>query len=167
MAYNKGPYVFGWVILIIGAALLLNHWHSIELDWTSVLMIIGIALFVAGLLKHDHGAVFPGTLLFLLGLLFYLKANHVIWIPWWELWPVIILCIGVAFLIHFIIDPKRKGGLFPGLVLIAVGFLFLFAPFCWFDIIVWVRKLWPVILIIMGLHLIYKSNKDRRIDESS
>jgi hypothetical protein len=162
VSHHRRPYIFGWIIVIIGALLLLNHWFTIELDWTSVLMVIGIAFLVAGLLKRDHGTVFPGMLCLLLGLLFYLKANHVIWIPWGELWPVIILCIGVAFLIQFIVDPKRKGGLLPGLVLLAVGFLFLFTPFCWFDIIYWIGKLWPVLLILVGLYLIFKSEKGRR-----
>ena len=85
MSNHRRTHVFGWIILIIGALLMFNHWHHIHFDWTAVLMIIGVVFLVAGLLRRDHGAVFPGTFLFLLGLLFYLKENHILWMPWWEM----------------------------------------------------------------------------------
>ncbi len=165
MANRGRTRTFGWIVLIIGTILLVSHYHPISLDWTAVLMIIGIGLFVAGILQKDHGAVFPGTFLFLFGLLFSLKNSRIILMDWWELWPVILLLLGIAFLAHYIFDTDRKGRLLPGILLIAIAFLLLFVPFCWYDIFYWVSKLWPVILIITGLYLIIKSTRRRKNDE--
>jgi len=155
---NKAP-ILGWILLLVGGFLLLTHWYPITLNWTTLLMILGIGLFLIGVFHRDHGAVFPGTFLFLLGLLFYLRENYILITSWWNVWPLIILSIGVAFLILYIFEPDRKGVLFPGVILIAIGLIFLFVPWslCWWEFIYWIGKLWPLILIVVGLHLILKS----------
>ena len=164
MSHRNPTPLLGWILLIIGALLLLNHWHPFDLSWMTLLMILGLGLFVAGVLQRDHGAIFPGTFLFLLGLLFYLKEHSVFYTPWWHLWPLILLCLGISFLMLYIFEPARRGTMIPGAVLIIVGFVFLFFPYSWNDIIYWFGKLWPVLLIILGLHLIIKAARRSRAE---
>lgn len=155
---NRVP-IFGLILISIGVLLFLHQWHHIYLDWTTILMLIGAALFAAGLFQRDRGAVFPGTFLFLLGLVFYIDKYEYFLFSWWEWWPVVLLCLGIAFLVHFVFNPSRKGALIPGIILIVLGLLFLYAPLCWYDLFYWVAKLWPILLILLGIYLIVKSLK--------
>lgn len=159
MHHRTRTVTLGWILLLIGGLLLLNHWYPISLDWTTFLMILGIALFLIGLVQRNHDPVLPGTLIFFVGLLFYLKAHTFIVISWWQIWPLLTICVGIAFLVHFILNPEQKGFLFPGPLLIIMGFFFLFFPWSWWcwEITYWFGRLWPVILIIVGIYLILKS----------
>lgn len=164
MSDRRRPAALGWILLIIGVLLLLSYWYPISFNWMTLLIVLGIGLFIVGTLQRDHGAIFPGTFLFLLGLLFYLREHTLIHTPWWHLWPLIILSLGVAFVMLYIFDPARKGALFPGLFLIVLAFVFLFFPWSWYEILYWIGKLWPVILIFLGLHLILKSVRREKVE---
>jgi uncharacterized membrane protein HdeD (DUF308 family) len=162
MFHRSRTPVIGLILIAIGVLLFLHQWHRIHFDWTTILMLIGALLFVAGVFQRDRGAVLPGTFLFLLGLVFYLDKYEFMLFAWWERWPVVLLCLGIAFLVHFIFNPSRKGALIPGIILIIIGLLFLYAPFCWYDLFNWTAKLWPILLILLGIYLIVKSLKRNR-----
>jgi len=120
-------------------------------------MAIGVGFFLAGIFHRDRGAVFPGTFLFLIGLLFFLNDQDLILLPWWRLWPLFPLFLGVAFINLCIFDPGRKRALFPGIFLIIFAFIFLLLPGSWNELFYWAGKLWPIVLIIIGLHILWKS----------
>ena len=110
-------------------------------------------------------AVFPGTFFFLMGLFFYFKEHHIFIAPWWDFWPFILLALGIAFVMQFLFDPDHKGGLIPGIILIAIAFWFLYFPWGWHDILhglAWFGNIWfPALLIIGGFYIIVKSLKNR------
>lgn len=160
---KRGHATFGWILVIIGGILLFHHWDILQLDWMTFLMALGVGLFIAGALQRDHGAVFPGTFIFLLGLLFYLKDRYIITAPWWDLWPLIILILGISFVTLYIFSPKRRDALWPGLILIVVAFLLMFVPWCWYDIFYWIGRLWPVLLIAAGILIILESQRRRKL----
>lgn len=162
--YSSRTATLGWILVIVGALLLLNHWHPypwerwyFTLNWITVLIILGVGLFIAGVFREDHGAVFPGTLLFLTGLMFYLKGRDVIYLPWWRLWPLFLMILGVSFISLCIFEPRRKNALLPGFILIGLAFFFLFFPWSWDELFYWTGKLWPVLLIVIGLGILWKS----------
>lgn len=151
----------GIILVLIGGLLLLHHWFPFVLNWAAFLIILGIVFILLGISRRDHGAVFPGTFLFLIGLLFYLKSQGLIYLPWWQIWPLFALFLGVAFLALCVFDPQRRYAFFPGIFLVALAFLLLLFPWSWDKIFYWISKLWPVILIIIGLRLLWKAkNKE-------
>ncbi|TKJ39080.1 hypothetical protein CEE37_11705 [candidate division LCP-89 bacterium B3_LCP] len=162
MTPHKHSPILGWILLILGGILLFHHWDIFRLDWINILIILGIGLFLIGIFQKSHTAVFPGTFLFLLGLLFYLQDSYVIRGGWSELWPLILLFLGVAFITLYIFNPADRGALWPGIILIAISFFFLFFPWSWFDIACWVSNLWPILLIIAGLLIIRESRQKNR-----
>ncbi|MBU1652657.1 hypothetical protein KKA00_10585 [bacterium] len=163
MSHRRHSGVFGWVLLILGIVLILNHWYRWHIEWTTILMILGAGIFLAGVINKDRGAVFPGTFFFLLGLFFYFKEHHIFIAPWWDFWPFILMALGIAFVVQFLFDPLRKGGLVPGVILIAIAFWFLFSPWGWENIvfgIAWFGNVWfPALMIICGIYIIIQSVK--------
>jgi hypothetical protein len=160
MSERKHTSVFGWILLVIGGALILNHWFDLDFEWSTLVMILGGLIFTAGLLSRDHGAVLPGSFLFLTGLFFILKEHRRILLPWWDFWVLILLALGIAFVVHFIVEPGRKGRLLPGVVLIVVAFVILYSPWTLYDFfqtVFWLWHLWPLVLVILGIHLIVKA----------
>ncbi len=164
MSQRNHTGVLGWILLIVGGALILNSGFDLDIELTTLVMILGGVIFFAGVISRDHGAVFPGTFLFLTGLFFVLKDHRYILLPWWDLWVLIILALGISFVVHFLFDPERKGRLLPGVVLITAAFIFLYSPWTitdFFQAVFWLWHLWPLALIILGIHLIVKAVRER------
>jgi hypothetical protein len=99
---------------------------------------------------QSFAGVFPGLVLVLLGVLFLLSQYGYLQGEWWQYFLV---GLGVIFVIlawvqHLGQDSgwPRLGLIFTGLLLIAIGLLFLFDPNNW----------WPLLLIAAGLVLIIR-----------
>ena len=85
-----------------------------------------------------------GLLLVMLGALFLLNNLEVIYISNW--WPVVLLGLGVAFLLGWVIDRGQTGLLLPSAILIILGCQF------WF-----LHASWPIYILApaVGFWLIY------------
>ena len=73
-----------------------------------------------------------------------------------DYWPVFPIAFGIAFLIQAVLGQKDWALLVPGVLLLFVGSAFLaknLGFFFWYDIL----EFWPVILIVIGTLLIFKS----------
>jgi hypothetical protein len=96
--------------------------------------------------RRAFSGIFPGLLLILLGVLFFLTTQGTLsWNRWWQYFLV---GLGAIFLIEAIVryatGSERGfslGRIIAGLVLISVGASFLFNMVTW----------WPIILIVVGL----------------
>jgi len=96
-------------LIFIGLFFLLQSFHIIHWDemWPLFLMGIGCLLFFSALGKRDKGAVFPGTILILVGLFFFLWRYYD---PHWfmdELWPAFPFIVGFAFFVLFLFNPRE------------------------------------------------------------
>lgn len=161
MPRGKRTSFFGWILLVAGIVLFCNYWFALSFNWITLIILLGIGLFLTGIFQRDHGGIFPGTFILLTGLTFNFQECGFIRQSWWELWPLIILFLGVAFITLFIFDPARRGAIIPGILLIAIAFFFLYSPWNWFEIFYYIHRFWPVLLIILGISLIVKSFSSR------
>jgi hypothetical protein len=158
MPPKRFPALLGWVLLLLGAILLLDRWQPHLLGWSTIMISLGVALIYLGVAR-DRGAIFPGTFLFLIGVLNLLRSEGVLDIPWSLTWPLILMALGVAFVTLFISDPDRRGALPPGLIIITMAFIFLRFPEFWDTLWDFVGTWWPVILVLIGLRLLYSSRQ--------
>lgn len=155
----------GFVLLLAGIILLLDRWQPVLLGWNTLLIALGVALLVVGA-RRDRTAILPGTFLFLLGVLLLVKQQHLIYIPWWQTFPLIVLALGVSFVVLYLFDPLRKSILIPGVLLIAGSLIYLKFPYIWEDILNWVRRCWPILLVFVGLRLIWSSTRSPKKNAS-
>ncbi len=82
----------------------------------------------------------------------------------WELWPLLLIFVGVGHLIR----PPRSRQPVSGIILILLGFIFLGNTLGWFYFNF--SQLWPVFLIFVGLAMIGKRSwkvADETIDTES
>ena len=153
----------GIILIGFGAYFLLNQWHLPFLNAfrspPTLLIIIGIALFIQAIFAKDYGNLFPAVLLFGLGIHFHFRTQF----TWWpQGWAVYTFIFGAALLVRYY--KERKDGLIIGIILVAVSLLnFFYQSFQvltgkLFDMI---GNLWPLLLIIGGIYLIF-SQKDRK-----
>lgn len=91
---------------------------------------------------------FIGLLLVLVGI-FVLVAQFTGWhISWGNLWPFILIFIGLMMLLRI---DKEKGVIFPSIVLIGVGLIFVVSESQVFGPGVDLGMLWPLFVIVPGL----------------
>jgi hypothetical protein len=146
----------GWILIAIGLFFLLQYILEWEFYWAAVLMVLGAVVFVHAAVTRNHRGVFPGTLLLLLGLFFLLMEVGVLEDSMEDLWPLILIILGVSFVMAFLFQPREWGHLIPGGILIVIGLLF----FLWnYRFISWrtmdnIFHWWPVILVILGVWLL-------------
>jgi len=158
---RKPDRLIGWLLLLVGAFLLLDHWYPHLFGWYTILIALGAALLIRAA-RRDRGVAFPGAFLLLLGLFFLLKETDFIYIPWWQNWPMILLITGISFVVLFAFDTTKRGSLIVGSTLILMAFIFLTNPYRWEDILDWIGDWWPLILIIIGLNIIWKAGWGRK-----
>lgn len=85
-------------------------------------------------------------MLIVLGIIFLLP-NFTSW-RFDELWPLLILAVGITFLVGFLGNRGNYGLLMPATILIVVGFLFLYAEsYGWGHM----AELWPIFMIAPGI----------------
>jgi len=149
----------GIVLIVIGLLLLLKQLDIFLFDWSvlwpSLVILLGIFFFVR--MPRDRGAVFPGVLFFLSGLLFLAKN-----LGWYEpyidvsIGGMLIIILGLAFVALYVVQPENWGLLIPAGLFLFFGFII------WADrvgIIDWytrrqILRLWPILLILIGAGIV-------------
>lgn len=165
--YRKFP-VGGLILIVIGLVFLLESLDICSFQWSHILIILGVLFYVNAFTSMDKGAVFPGTILLLIGLLFLLKSGHILYDPWYVLWPLFPAIVGFAFIVLFIFRPGDWGLLIPGGILMLFGIIFLADNYgcIGFDPGYIISRYWPLILIVIGVKLLLDARVIRRIKES-
>ncbi|WP_096202786.1 LiaF transmembrane domain-containing protein [Bacillus sp. FJAT-45350] len=147
-------------ILLIGVGLFfllrqLNLPYVNQLfTWPSILLVIGIAFLVQSYVGRESNSLFPGWLLFLLGLHFHFLIMFSFWPNHWAMFTVI---VGLSFLMVY--SRTNKDGLIPAIILLLISALgFFYSGFIgWFQSFFHVIEgFWPIALIAVGLYLILK-----------
>jgi predicted membrane protein len=108
----SSQFVIGVVVVVIGAALLLDNLGVIPSSrdilrlWPAILVFIGLRdLFVT----RDSSRAMRGTLLLAFGTLLLLNSFDVISVSVIQLWPLFIILFGVQMLIRSLTRPENDG----------------------------------------------------------
>ncbi len=104
------------------------------------------------LAPHVTPRLFVGLVVIALGVLFALdnldlvEAGHVL-----RFWPILLVIAGLWRLVQ----PNDRGGRMFGLVPLVLGVVLLANELPWLGIDVDLDDLWPVLLVVIGLRLVY------------
>ena len=165
MSRKKAVPTLGIILILLGGLMILHHYHPFQLHWSVFIIALGAIFFLGGFFQRDKGVILPGTFLFLFGLFFYLRGQDVFYLPWWHIWQLFPLFLGIAFVTLCAFDPARKNALIPGIALICISFFLIFFPWSCFDVLYWMGKLWPIILIIIGVRLVWSATHKKKPPE--
>lgn len=162
---NGRPFIswFGIALVIIGGALLLTKLNILDVRFSTifwaVFSLFGLLSTIRGFSMNIRWKIFWGTLSFLYGLFFFLRASDLVELHGHIFLPVTFLVFGVAFLMMFLNDTKEWFFVIPALFLGGAGTLFILADldyFSYWDMYDTIHLYWPLILIILGLGFIFR-----------
>jgi len=96
--------------------------------------------------QSSHSNWMAGTFLILIGLLILLIQFD--YFDWSDLWPLLLIGIGLLFLIGFFINRTNFGLLMPAMILMIIGTLFLYMErTSWYNM----NQLWPTLVLAPGV----------------
>jgi hypothetical protein len=152
---NKGHRKVGWILIVLGAFFLCMYLFDWQFHWSVVLMVAGAVVFGYGIFSREHSGIFPGSLILLLGLFFFLRQNEVLQDSMEKLWPLILIILGFSFLLTFLFRPQDWGVLIPGGILLVIGLLFFLRNYRYVSrhTVSGILQWWPLILVIIGIRL--------------
>lgn len=107
--------------------------------------------------RQEPGLVFAGVSATLIGALFFaITLGPLEWSDLGRLWPLFVLIGGLAFLAQWLAQPNERGLLVPALLGLLVGGVAILFTLNLLGTAAGqlAAKLWPVILIVLGLGLL-------------
>ncbi|MFC2948501.1 LiaI-LiaF-like domain-containing protein [Virgibacillus sediminis] len=160
---NKRNSLIAYILIGIGIYFLFREWRlplfTDFYSWTTLLIIVGLALVIHGYTSKLYDNLFSGSLL--LGIGIHLHGNqHYQW--WIDHWGVYLLLVGLAFIIK---STKTKDGFITGLLLTSLSILLIFSIqlpewLSWIYIMSdFLENFWPLILIFIGIYLLKRKKK--------
>ena len=163
MRNRSGAILPGLLLIALGAWLLAVtlgvRLPSVATLWPVVLIVAGLAFlaqFFAGG-RRSEGLVFTGVAAALLGVFFLaITLGRLTWNDAGRLWPIYVLIGGLAFLAQWLARPGERGLLVPAVLALAVGgaTLALALGLVRADVADQIIRLWPLVLIVLGLGLL-------------
>ena len=154
MASSRQSLVPGIALIVLGLVFLIPNFTPLRPRDLWPAFVLGTGLFFYVLYLADRskfGLLMPGTILTVIGLLFFYCVFEG-WYNMRSLWPLFIIAPGLGLLMMYQFGRKEKGLLIPGSILSGIGILFL-VGFSDSDYLL------PVILIGIGILLLFQSKK--------
>jgi hypothetical protein len=158
-----GAVIPGLLLIALGAWLLAGtlglHLPGLDVLWPIILVVFGLACllqFFADARRND-GLVFTGVTSTLLGGFFLaITLGPLKWPDLNRWWPVFVIIGGVAFLAQWLARPGQRGLLVPAGLALLVGLTALGVNLGLVraDLAERITRLWPLLLIVVGLGLL-------------
>ncbi|WP_269412058.1 LiaI-LiaF-like domain-containing protein [Lentibacillus daqui] len=160
MSKTKQKSFAGYLLIGIGAYFLLRELQVPIItnfySWTTLIIIIGLALLIYSYSAKEYQHLFTGTLLLGLGIHWHGLNHYDFWIDHWAVYPLI---IGIAFIVRSL---RTKKGFWLGILFVGISIIFIFSiqlPI-WFDwvytVMDYLERFWPIVIIITGIYLLMR-----------
>ncbi len=151
--------IFGLLLLLIGAMLILSNFGVIEIVWDNLwplfLLIPGIVFELSYFIyRKDAGLLVPGGILITYGLLFLVNVNYG-WHLMDNLWPIFPLGVAIGLFQLYLFGEREKGLLIPIGILGAISLFFLINNLVFIDF----GLLAGILLVLIGIWIIFKKAK--------
>jgi hypothetical protein len=161
---NRSRLVIGILLLLLGVWFLLiqifpalGGWFNIEWSWPLIVVGVGLALLVIGLLVGNPDMIVPACVVGGIGGILYYQNATSDWISWTYLWSLIPGFVGVGLLLSALLGGRDRRDVSAGVWLIiisAVLFLIFGSIFGGLTIL---GIYWPVLLILLGVVILVRA----------
>jgi hypothetical protein len=163
---------FPVLLILIGAAMLLQRLHVVWVGWPALLWTLvaaggGIKLY-NGLALKSRGGVFWGLFWFVLGGACLLRALDAVWLDPGIVVSGLFLVTGAGMLLMFLVSPGTWYLLVPAVCFLIVGGAVLSTELGYFatwEIAPVVNRWWPVGLVLFGVALLLNPYRPSRRQE--
>jgi hypothetical protein len=162
MSQMKSSMIPGILLIVIGALLLFNEMNWFPFQWYRLypilLLLTGAGLIVIAFTNKSGNAMFWGSLIFLFGVLYFLRNFGLLgYFALEDIWPVFFIILGLSFIAIMLVNPGDWGVLIPGGIFLFFGsLLFMRTLNLW-----WAHHImatyWPLLLVLVGVIVIVTS----------
>lgn len=163
---NRGAVMPGIILIIVGLIFLLPQFGvgSASGLWPAFILAPGLGFIAMWLTSKnkakDAGLLIPGTITTLISAFFF-YLNWAGWSKMANLWPFFPVIVGISFYNFFFASGRKERGiLIPANILLLVGLFFLIVQS-------YTYKLWPIVLILLGILMIFAQRKDKKDKEEN
>lgn len=135
----------------------LASWAEVRLGWPVIIIAVGLAMLLMGVITGGYGLAVPASILTGIGGLLYWQNATGNWESWAYAWALIPGFVGVGVLLLGLLEGKRGEALRSGgwLILISLVMFFIFGSFLGGASLL--GPYWPVLLIGLGGLLLLQS----------
>lgn len=172
MEMQKKNMTGGLVLVLIGLVALLGQFVTIRFPVNMGLLIVpglGALFLVWGILTHNEGLMIPGGILSGVGWGVYAIAGP------FSMWQgdneggVFLVFLGLGFGLITVVTAvfgkeTHWWALIPGGIITFIGTAILFGG-ALLKVVAFAGKLWPLALILMGISILVKANKEKDFEE--
>lgn len=162
--------ISGLLLILLGAAFLAYQfmpqwfgWLKIEMTWPWIVIGVGLALFVFGLLVDAPGMAIPACIVTGIGSLLYYQNTTGDWESWSYAWTLIPGFVGIGIILSGLLGGgKLREELEGGGVLLLISLILfgIFGSFLGGQRLL--GNYWPVLIILAGLIVLMRSLFPRR-----
>lgn len=145
----------GIILIVLGILFLIANFSNVRLDavWPIFVLGPGVAFIVVFFRdRKDYGLLMPGTILTVIGLLFFACTLNG-WEQMQHLWPLFMMAPGLGFVMMYLFGKHERGLLIPAVILVGLGLIFLLDANE-------SEYLWPIVLIAAGLLFLIRWKKE-------
>lgn len=164
--YNKkvtGYLIAGLIFLALGIGSLVDKYVMTSLNLSGVMFMwsLGIAFLILFLVRKIKGFVYPGCILPAIGTFALLEQLYDKDITW-----VFFLLLALSFFVIYLFEKSITGHswpLIPGVALMLISGLFFLTSeeIIKYDFWRILSYIWPVILIVIGIRIVYNNSKHK------
>ena len=171
---SNSSLALGIVLVVVGVFFLVMRIYDIDLSsygWPLYVIIPGLTLLVVGFVSLGTGALIPGAIITITGLVLAYQNSTGDWASWSYAWALVLPGgVGVGIFLHGLRerDPKSlhqgRSLLFWALMIFLIGFVFFesILDVSGIDYGVIGRAALPALLIIIGVTLLIRSFRRQR-----
>ena len=161
--------VLGFTLSIVGFVSLLNSVGLLQINYENnfyyLLQFIGLVFVFTSMGKNQRAVLFLGSVIFMAGIIFFVKDNYEILDYTKIVIPSILICFGTGFFLLYIDNVKENSFLVLSLVIFSVA-LFMISYTKDFSMIKLANRVsynilgfWPVLLLLLGVGLLLNRNR--------
>ena len=167
---KRGSIIGGIILILLGIFFLLLQFFpgladlfNLSQQWPLIIVGAGV-LFLFGALFGNPSLSVPGVIISGTGLILYYQNSTGDWSSWAYIWSLYPVFVGLGLLMMHTLQGNWRQGIREGgsLVLIGIVLFVVFAGF--FNGFGGIGRFWPVLIILGGLWLLWKSRPAAKVN---
>jgi hypothetical protein len=166
---NRIRLIGGILLIIFGGAMLgfrmvpeLETWANQLNGWPMIVIGVGIAFFVLGLVTNAPGMSVPATIIGGIGGILLYQNNTGNWESWSYVWALIPGFVGCGILLSSLLEGRFRQEVASALWLLLISAVLFVAFGAFLGGIYAFTSYWPVALIILGAWILVRSLISRK-----
>ncbi len=151
---RRSSLALGVVLILLGGIFLATQLFpglQVVISWPWIVIGVGVALLVIGMLAGNPDMAVPACIVGGIGGILYYQNTTGDWTSWSYMWALIIAFVGVGILLAAILGGRKSSAYYEGLRTVLVGLVLFLVFGSIFGAFAWLGVYWPLLLVGAGV----------------